>query len=32
MLRKVKNNLSGEVTVKDENEVDFKKEKAMRHA
>ena len=32
MLRKVKNNLSGEVTTKDEKEVDFKKEKAMRHA
>jgi len=32
MLRKVKNNLSGEVTLKDEKDIDFKKEKAMRHS
>jgi len=31
MLRKTKNNITGEVTVKDEKDVDFKKEKAMRH-
>ena len=31
MLRKVKNNLSGEITFKEESEVDFKKEKIMRH-
>jgi len=32
MLRKVKNNLSGDITVKDDQDIDFKKEKAMRHA
>jgi len=32
MLRKVKNNLSGDVELKDDKEIDFKKEKAMRHA
>lgn len=31
MLRKVKNSITGEVTIKDDAEIDFKKEKAMRH-
>jgi len=29
--RKVKNNLTGEVAVKDDKDIDYKVEKAMRH-